>query len=172
MDKELGKRIKTKRKQERLSAEDLAVKLGATAGTNIYKWEGGSIPEDPVLHQKLINWLDGIDNSHQKEPDIKAVLALQNTLLQTQNRILAEIKDGIQSKVEKIETIVEDSHTNLDRLVQGQQIGRAHLKALLQLSVVELAKIQKRNPEDALKKANKLVDDNLKDMLGKDNLSV
>lgn len=114
----------------------------------------------------------------QDSTNIATLLQTQNALIQqlaafsqTQNKILVELKDGIQDKVNKIETVVANNEINLGQIKDGEQIGRAHLKALLQLSVVEMARIQKRDPKDDLKRANKLVDDNLKGIRGKDSLS-
>ena len=57
----IGEQIKNKRKQERLSAEDLAIKLGLKK-ENIYKWEKGATPSDPKEYLKVQEWLNNSEN--------------------------------------------------------------------------------------------------------------
>lgn len=44
-----------------MSAEDLARKLGLKK-ENIYKWEKGSKPQDPEEFEKIMNWLNNLEN--------------------------------------------------------------------------------------------------------------
>lgn len=60
----IGQQIKEKRQRERLSAEDLAQKLGLKK-ENIYKWERGSTPSDPTDYNKIVNWLNNSENVPQ-----------------------------------------------------------------------------------------------------------
>lgn len=58
----LGDQIKAKRNKERLSAEDLARKLGLKK-ENIYKWERGSTPSNPEEYKIVTDWLNNLEHS-------------------------------------------------------------------------------------------------------------
>lgn len=68
----IGEKIKAKRKKERLSAEDLATKLGLKS-TNIYKWERGSTPSNPEEYMKITQWLNNLESTpiHKTAEDDK-----------------------------------------------------------------------------------------------------
>ncbi|HEU4903200.1 MAG TPA: helix-turn-helix transcriptional regulator [Flavisolibacter sp.] len=54
----LSDAIKRKRKEESLSAKDLASKIQVRVD-NLYKWEKGTKPTDPEDYLKVMNWLNG-----------------------------------------------------------------------------------------------------------------
>lgn len=145
MNKELGKRIKTKRKKDRLSAEDLAVKLGATGATNIYKWEGGSIPEDPTLYNKLMDWLTGgANNSYQNLLEVLVQKLI--VVSETTNNILKTQQDSIVTKVDNIET-------NLDKTMVGVDTLQLEVYSVRQVALKSLARIENpKGSEDVLLK--------------------
>jgi transcriptional regulator with XRE-family HTH domain len=96
----LGKRIKDKRKVERLSAEDLAIKLG-TKKENIYKWEEGATPSNPEIFNRLMQWLDGkeqntnISEDPYKEKYIKSLEREVHYLEKTIQASLIGLSDNI-----------------------------------------------------------------------------
>ncbi len=63
----------------------------------------------------------------------------------------------LEKENEKKDLIISVS---LNELILGNRISQAHLKALLQITVVETAVMQNKDPEAALMKANKVVADN------------
>lgn len=61
-----GEQIRQKRKQQGMSAEDLANYLNVKK-ENLYKWERGHKPNNAEDYIKLENWLDGkLENVPQK----------------------------------------------------------------------------------------------------------
>lgn len=68
MAPKIGALIKAKRKRERLSAEDLALKLGLKK-ENIYKWERGSTPSDPEEYKIIQDWLNNLESIPKNEVD-------------------------------------------------------------------------------------------------------
>lgn len=66
----LGDKIKAKRKRERLSAEDLALRLGLKKD-NIYKWEKGATPSDPEEYKVIIDWLKEVEHIPKKMEEPK-----------------------------------------------------------------------------------------------------
>lgn len=105
--KKIGELIKDKRKAERLSAEDLALKLGLKK-ENIYKWEKGSKPSDPEDYTKINAWLNNLENvprGIEQGSDLRDNLN-QNTLMQAvlnlteSNKILASNNERLVSILE------------------------------------------------------------------------
>jgi transcriptional regulator with XRE-family HTH domain len=84
MADKIGDRIKRKREKERLSAEDLAIKLGLKS-SNIYKWERGSTPSNPEDYNKINAWLNNLEyvpNDPKVNSDLETELAnIQATLI-------------------------------------------------------------------------------------------
>ncbi len=89
----LGLRIKEKRKKERLSAEDLALKLDLKKD-NIYKWERGSKPSDPEDYKKIMEWLENVPRETESNPqpkDLVHALKQNNEDLRTNNQFLQKM---------------------------------------------------------------------------------
>lgn len=101
-----------------------------------------------------------VKDDYDLENDIKIKLSDYINAIKEQTRMAEDYRKDLMQVIAP----------NLNQLVEGQQMGRAQLKTLLELTVVELAGIRKQNPKDFLKKVNKVVNDNLKAIRGKDNL--
>jgi transcriptional regulator with XRE-family HTH domain len=150
----LGERIKAKRKLERISAEDLAVKLGLKK-ENIYKWERGSKPSDPEDFHKINMWLQGITRSenvphenilNSKTSDHDKYVALLestnrtleksiqlslNAMLENQRMIQAMLKTAVQNGEDlladngrKLEKVKEE--TNRRNAANFQALSAVH----------------------------------------------
>lgn len=143
----LGNQIRQKRKKLGLSADQLSELLGISKD-KIYKWETGTKPSDAVELLKVQAWL--------------------STELEIVPREKMEIAPTEDPYKEKYIALLEKENTQKDRiidislteLVLGNRISQAHLKTLLQITVVETAVMQKKDPVKALRAANKVVSDN------------
>lgn len=144
----IGERIKEKRKAERLSAEDLAIKLNINRA-NVYKWEKGSKPSDPEEYKRLMDWLNNGDNvpriPEQKENDSKQNVdsgtAIEN--LSQSNLILAR-------SVEKAISLIGS--------VQPGNPANPQLASDLQSLIQEIASGKKQmSMEDVQKRLNKVL---------------
>lgn len=82
----IGEQIKNKRLRERLSAEDLAIRLNVKK-ENIYKWERGSTPSDPEVYARVQDWLtDKVENSRNYSDDHQKYVALLESTNKTLER--------------------------------------------------------------------------------------
>lgn len=104
----IGEDIKAKRKADRLSANDLAIKLGLKM-ENIYKWESGSIPSDPEEYAKVAAWLNNSEYvpiiGDKKHVDVlQVVLGRIAALTETQNQILKQNQDEIVGGIKDIKS--------------------------------------------------------------------
>lgn len=159
-----GKDIRRKRKELGLSAEKLALLLEVSAD-NLYKWEKGTRPNNARDYLKLEKWLNGGLESVLKkaEPEndpvddkpvdsgtmIVSLMKQQNQLIEMQNRILSDMKDGVQSKVDRIDKKVIDIDTNLNSVSQTVTATWAKASAAIDVSLKSLARLEKR-PELSL----------------------
>ncbi len=126
----LGELIKKKRKEAGLSARELAEKLGSSISeVNIYKWEGGSIPQDPEVYIKIRDWLNletGINNQLNEDKPAYGNRSADQYLkpfiesLQEQKRILEVQNDFLRRNFE----------TSLNSIVVHQHAANSQLKAL------------------------------------------
>lgn len=111
----LGEKIKEKRKKERLSAADLAIKLGLSLA-NIYKWESGARPSNPDDYKKLTDWLNNSESGRKnEEPASKEDFFL--------NKYIKTLEDNNQFLQKMVET-------SLISIVETQQAQLSHQKAL------------------------------------------
>jgi transcriptional regulator with XRE-family HTH domain len=152
---QIGSNIKRYRELKGLSQQKAADEIGEKRSTYA-EWERGIEPKASVLVKlarlfgvNLSDLLEGVDenssiaghgNGHKDEYKLKYL-----NLLEKENEQKSRIID-----------------INLSELVTGQRITHAHVKTLLQITVVETATMQGKDPEEALKKASKVVNDNFR----------
>lgn len=118
----LGRKIKNKRKAERLSAEDLAQKLGLKAA-NIYKWEKGSNPSDAEEYLAITAWLNNSEYIPKKSeesvrPIIKDDAADYNSPLPIGN-FQVTLGDYVNLLKEKAR-IAEERERDLIDIIKGK----------------------------------------------------
>lgn len=108
----LGDQIKAKRQKERLSAEDLARKLGLKK-ENIYKWERGSTPSNPEDYKIITDWLNNLEHSPP---------ALENSTTHDDTRelikVLKEHNDTLKNQVQSsLADLAAELRSNRELLV-------------------------------------------------------
>lgn len=123
MNQSLGDRIKEKRQQARLSAEDLALKLGLKK-ENIYKWERGSKPSDPEEYKKVTDWLNNLEyvpREIKQESSVEILilsmrdLILNNTkLVDTNQELVLMLKSNLSGTGEASQPSEEEDIVKRD----------------------------------------------------------
>lgn len=104
---DLGKKIKNKRKEDNLSAKDLAELLKVPMD-RIYKWEKGARPSDPQDFILITKWLDG---HLEGEPNKKIAIDYDKESM---------AKDLIQLKA--IVKMLRSRHAKLEAKVLGRSL--------------------------------------------------
>lgn len=149
----LGQEIRLKRKSQGLSAEGLSNLLGISKD-KIYKWESGTKPSDAEELLKIQKWLaEKLENVPHESSKLEFNEEPPAYLTNYREKYIALLEKENAKKDEIISI-------SLNELVTGQRISQAHLKTLLQITVVETAAIQGKDPVQALNAANKVVADN------------
>ncbi len=133
----IGQQIKEKRKKDRISAEDLAIKLNLKK-ENIYKWERGSTPSNPEEFQRINDWLTGkVDQIPNYSNDHEKYVAL----LESTNR---NLERSIQ--------------LSLIAIQEGQQVLQAKISAGLD-QVLKISSILQNKPVEELRENASIVAD-------------
>jgi len=162
-NKTIGERIKEKRKAERLSAQDLAIKLKLRK-ENIYKWERGSTPSNPEDYKKIMDWLNNLENVPRntmpgksgadletgtvQEPEAiygkkQELMEVLVQLMRTQNHILQRQEEDLVNRVRKMETNLDFVAGKAESLSFDLDSGRTTV-------LRSLARIEKRKETDEL----------------------
>jgi DNA-binding transcriptional regulator YiaG len=149
----LGKKIKEKREKDRLSAEDLAIKL-QTKKENIYKWEKGAKPSDPHVYARIQNWLEGLDSGTKKlEENAHAPNGMQSKYIKILEEQLEEYKN-------KVHAILQRMEPNLKYASDNIIVSRAEIRAYGQYTVMKDAKQDVRKYEKIMVEIDKLIGEN------------
>lgn len=151
---ELKDQIKGKRKELKLSAEELATLIGVSKD-NIYKWEKGTRPSNPEDYIKLTNWLNGKMEGVPKLEDRKEPSPMELLAGLTEGfRAIAATMKSIENKMAqestqaKILKALEDQDTTFAKSI-GNQRGLATLVG--ELLMRDIAREAKNNPENVQK---------------------
>jgi transcriptional regulator with XRE-family HTH domain len=155
---DLGKRIKDKRKKERLSAEDLAIRL-ETKKENIYKWEMGAKPSDPEVFGRLNAWLNNIESNTKKlESPAGSYQDKYIQLLEEQVNFLKErVREALQDCGDKIDSM----SVNLEGVAQNVVLGRADIRAFGEYQVMKDAQGDEKKRAKIMGEIGKLIALNL-----------
>lgn len=177
-----GDQLKRKRKQQKLSAQQLADLL-SVGKENVYKWEKGTKITDPEQYRRVDNWVNGklenvprempgsniLEDSgegliFQKKPSlIESLMEKQNSLMEMQNRILSELKSGIQDKVKTIDQNLNEVSINLNTALGGVEQLSLHVESARVVVLESLSRLEKK-PKGTLKaEADNIVDRLMKD---------
>lgn len=146
---EIGEKIKHKRIKERMSAQDLAIKLSLKK-ENIYKWESGSKPSDPEEFARVSAWLNNSESvphetvpAIQIQPNTDRLLEMMVELMKTQNHIL-------QGSVKGIEINLDKTQTGVDTI--QMEVSSAH-----EVMLRSLARLEKKDQNILLKEASSII---------------
>ena len=144
----LATRIKTKRQQQRISAEYLAQMLNVTK-ENIYKWERGSKPSDPEVYNRLMKWLGeseiGINQAQPAtDPDLTAKYI----------KLLERELEFLQSRIEGTLNRVD---TNLVYAANNITAGRAEIRAAIDYTVMKDSQGNEKKRGALMAQINKLI---------------
>jgi transcriptional regulator with XRE-family HTH domain len=157
----LGKRIKEKRKAERLSAEDLAVKLG-TKKENIYKWEEGAKPSDPEIFSRLNGWLaNTYFNTNKSEQQPENTISFREHLeaVKEQKRMAEqyakELKEIIIAQLTGLDHKLTAAGKNLDAALAAAFQQSLTMDAMGSTVLESLARLEKKKPDSLVLEAGR-----------------
>lgn len=139
-----GDQLKQKRKSAGLSAEALA-KLLSVKKDNIYKWEKGTRPTDPEDFLKVSNWVAGkieiVPHGTERKPTeatlMERILEKQNSLIEVQNLLLSELKEGLQEKINRIDK-------NSSRALGAVEKMRLQYESASAVALESLSRLEKK----------------------------
>lgn len=149
---ELKDQIKAKRKLERLSAEDLGIKLGLKRA-NIYKWERGAMPSDPEEYKILTNWLNNVE-SGRKVPGEDIYRDKYIAGLEKDKELFAEV---IKANLTALLKITEKTDANLSKALGGVHQLSLHVESAREVVLESLTRLEKKKPGDLRSEADNIV---------------
>lgn len=131
---ELGRKIRDKRKAEKLSADELANKLKVSRDS-LYKWEKGTKPSDPEDYLRLMNWLNsGVETVPEIENESIPDLSTREII----SVLTLALKNESEARKEQAETLKIQVQL-LDRL--EKEMARKDIQATMKTSLEEVRAI-------------------------------
>lgn len=126
----IGEQIKAKRKSQRISAEDLAILLNLKK-ENIYKWERGSVPSNPVEYKRVMDWLEEkSDHSpNYSEDHLKYVALLESTNKTLEKSIQLSLNALLEGQRD-IKALLKTNQQNIDDLLadNGRELAEVRVQ--------------------------------------------
>lgn len=147
----LGQKIRNRRLQEGLSAQKLANKLGLKK-ENIYKWEGGSKPQDPEEFRIVENWLNNVEAVPNGSKEDQTPSGVESRYVQLMEERISEFKERLQELKKVIEHhqhLYDLVSASLQHFQSDQIVIRELIVALLEQGFLRLTN---GNPEKAKQK--------------------